>query len=53
MSDSSVVKLRLKVPRSSSDLQLYDSEFQTPYLLVLSDNDYCKVLLTDWRFWNK
>jgi len=29
MSDSSVFKSRLKVLRSSADLQLYDSEFQT------------------------
>jgi len=28
MSNSSVFKLRLKVLRSSADLQLYDSEFQ-------------------------
>jgi len=28
-SNSSVFKIRLKVPRSSADLQLYDSEFQT------------------------
>jgi len=29
MSNSSVFKSRLKVLRSSADLQLYDSEFQT------------------------
>ena len=29
ISNSSVFKLRLKVPRSSADLQLYDTEFQT------------------------
>jgi len=35
MSNSSAFKLRLKVPRSSADLQLYDSEFQTDGALTL------------------
>ena len=30
-----VVKIRLKVPRSSADLQLYDSKFQTEGALML------------------
>jgi len=35
MSNSSVFKLRLKVLRSSADLQLYDSEFQTEAVLTM------------------
>jgi len=35
MSNSSVFKLCLKVLRSSGDLQLYDSEFQTEGALTL------------------
>ena len=38
MSNSSVFKLRLKVLRSSADLQLYDSEFQTEGALTFTDN---------------
>ena len=34
MSNSSVFKSRLKVLRSSADLQLYDSEFQTEEALT-------------------
>ena len=36
MSNSSVFKLRLKVLRSSTDLQLHDSEFQTEGALTLN-----------------
>jgi len=36
ISNSSVFKLRLKVPRSSADLQLYDTEFQTEGALTLN-----------------
>jgi len=35
MSNSSVFKLRLNVLKSSADLQLYDSEFQTEGALTL------------------
>jgi len=38
VSNSAVFKLRLKVLRSSADLQLYDSEFQTEGALTLKDN---------------
>jgi len=44
MSNSSVFKSRLKVPRSSADLQLYDSEFQTEGALTqnaFADNVSC------------
>jgi len=34
MSNSSVFKIRLKVLRSSADLQLYNSEFQTQEALT-------------------
>jgi len=34
MANSSVFKSRLKVLRSSADLQLYDSEFQTDGVLT-------------------
>jgi len=36
MPNSSVSKLRLKVLRSSADLQLYDSEFQSEGALTMN-----------------